>query len=197
MIINVENEVDVVGVTKFENSIKEIWLIQNNDLLICILIKLDKKNKSLKIIGISAYYHDSACCLSINGEIISNRKNACKEKTWPVFLLSAILAYHSKLKLSDIDYIVYYEKPLLTFERLLETYLAVAPRGIRSFIAAMQTWLKEKLFLKNDIKNKLKNLQRGLDLTKTKKVILPELLFSEHHLSHAASAFYPSPFKQL
>ena len=59
----------------------------------------------------------------------------------------------------------------------------------------MQTWLKEKLFLKNDIKNKLKNLQRGLDLTKTKKVILPELLFSEHHLSHAASAFYPSPFK--
>ena len=98
------------------------------------------------------------------------------------------------IDLKDIKSIIYYEKPLLTFERLLETYLGVAPRGSRSFIAAMQVWLKEKLFLKSEIKKNLKCLQKEFD-PKTKPYI-PELLFSEHHLSHAAAAFYPSPFEE-
>ena len=92
----------------------------------------------------------------------------------------------------DINTIVYYEKPLLTFERLLETYLAVAPRGARSFISAMQVWLKEKLFLKSELKKKLKSLQK--EIVSNNELHLPKILFSEHHLSHAAAAFYPSPF---
>ena len=98
------------------------------------------------------------------------------------------------IDLRDIKAIVYYEKPLLTFERLLETYLAVAPRGLRSFIAAMQVWLKEKLFLKSELKKQLNSLQ--YELVQNRKSYLPDLLFSEHHLSHAAAAFFPSPFEE-
>ena len=98
------------------------------------------------------------------------------------------------MTLEDIDYVVYYEKPLLTFERLLETYLGVAPRGIRSFIAAMQVWLKKKLFIK-DIKKKLQDIQSQIKSETNSLLKKPILLFSEHHLSHAASAYYPSPFK--
>ena len=98
------------------------------------------------------------------------------------------------IDLRDVDSIVYYEKPLLTFERLLETYLAVAPRAIRSFIAAMQVWLKEKLFLKSELKKKFKSLQQ--ELISDAEPYIPEFLFSEHHQSHAAAAFYPSPFKE-
>ncbi|MFZ9750079.1 MAG: carbamoyltransferase, partial [Vulcanococcus sp.] len=93
------------------------------------------------------------------------------------------------LLLSDLDAVVYYEKPLLTFERLLETYLGAAPRGGRSFVAAMQVWLKEKLFLKTEIKKQLAALAGDAEP-------LPQLLFSEHHLSHAGAAFYPSPFEK-
>ena len=96
--------------------------------------------------------------------------------------------------MKDIKSIVYYEKPLLTFERLLETYLAVAPRGGRSFIAAMQVWLKEKLFLKSELKRNLKKI--GEEISKNKILYIPEILFAEHHQSHAAAAFYPSPFKE-
>ncbi len=98
------------------------------------------------------------------------------------------------IDLRDIESIVYYEKPLLTFERLLETYLAVAPRGLRSFIAAMQVWLKEKLFLKSEIKKQFKSLQK--ELVPDIEPHIPKLLFTEHHQSHAAAAFYPSPFQE-
>ena len=94
----------------------------------------------------------------------------------------------------NIKNIVYYEKPLLTFERLLETYLAVAPRGGRSFIAAMQVWLKEKLFLKYEIKKQFEIIQK--EIIPVKEPYVPQILFSEHHLSHAAAAFYPSPFDE-
>ena len=93
-----------------------------------------------------------------------------------------------------MEHIVYYEKPLLTFERLLETYLAVAPRGLRSFVAAMQVWLKEKLFLKSELKKNFRYIQN--ELTGEKKTNLPNILFTEHHQAHAAAAFYPSPFKE-
>ena len=98
------------------------------------------------------------------------------------------------IDLRDIKFIIYYEKPLLTFERLLETYLGVAPRGLRSFIAAMQVWLKDKLFLKSELKKQFKSLQN--ELVPNCKPHIPEFLFSEHHQSHSAAAFYPSPFEE-
>ena len=159
-----------------------------------------KIKKPKNIIGISAYYHDSAAALVIDGEIISavqeerfTRKK--HDSSFPKEALKYCLR-HNKLKLKDIDHVIYYEKPLLTFERLLETYLGSAPRGGRSFIAAMQVWLKEKLFLKTEIKNQLKDVQKELQDPAEESFDLPELLFSEHHLSHAASAFYPSPFQE-
>lgn len=94
----------------------------------------------------------------------------------------------SKLSLSDIDYVVFYDKPLVKFERLIETYIANVPKGFKSFVAAMPIWLKDKLYLKRTIKDELSKI------TVDKGACLPELLFSDHHLSHAASAFYPSPF---
>ena len=99
-----------------------------------------------------------------------------------------------KINLNEIEYIVYYEKPLLTFERLLETYIGAAPRGGRSFIAAMQVWLKEKLFLKSQLKKEFKLINKEINHVENEN--LPKFLFSEHHLSHAAAAFYPSPFKE-
>ena len=93
------------------------------------------------------------------------------------------------IKLNEVDFIVFYEKPFLKFERLLETYLAFAPRGFKSFTASLPIWVKEKLFQKNNIINLLEETFGKVDLIEKK------LLFSEHHLSHAASAFYPSPFE--
>ncbi len=152
-----------------------------------------------KVIGISAYYHDSAASLIIDGEIISaaQEERFTRKKHDANFPENAIkyCLTKNKLSLKDIDAVVYYEKPLLTFERLLETYLATAPRGVRSFIAAMQVWLKEKLFLKFEIKKNLIELQKKINGQIISKKELPQLLFSEHHLSHASSAFYPSPFK--
>ena len=156
-----------------------------------------KQSNSKKILGLSCFYHDSAASLTINGEIIcavqeerfSRKKH---DSAFPVLSIKHILE-DNKLTINDIDLVVYYEKPLLTFERLLETYLAVSPRGIRSFISAMKVWIKEKLFLKSNLKKLLINLQEDSSNIENKK--FPKLLFSEHHLSHAASAFYPSPFK--
>ena len=159
-----------------------------------------KAINSKRIIGISAYYHDSAAALIVDGEVISaaqeerfTRKK--HDSSFPKHALKYCLK-ENKLTLKDIDHVVYYEKPLLTFERLLETYLGAAPRGCRSFIAAMQVWLKEKLFIKSEIKNQLITIQKELNEISSKSFKLPELLFSEHHLSHAASAFYPSPFEE-
>ncbi len=158
------------------------------------------EQKERKIIGISSYYHDSAACLVVNGEVISaaQEERFTRKKHDSSFPTNAIkfCLKNSALTLSDIDSVVYYEKPLLTFERLLETYLGTAPRGGRSFIAAMQVWLKEKLFIKSEINKQLKNIQKEITNLNNKSFELPPLLFSEHHLSHAASAFYPSPFEE-
>ena len=115
------------------------------------------------ILGISAFYHDSAAALIKNGEIISavQEERFSRKKHDSRFPINAIkyCLKNSNINLRSVSKIVYYEKPFLTFERLLETYLAVAPRGMRSFIAAMQIWLKEKLFLKSEIKKYLRTIQ--------------------------------------
>ncbi len=150
------------------------------------------------ILGISCFYHDSAAALLDNGEIVVavQEERFSRKKHDSRFPINAIryCLKSQNIDLRDIEYIVYYEKPLLTFERLLETYLGVAPRGIRSFIAAMQVWLKQKLFLKSELKKQFKSLQS--ELLPNKEPHIPDFLFSEHHQSHAAAAFYPSPFKE-
>jgi len=157
-----------------------------------------KTIEKIYILGISCFYHDSAAALICNGEIIAavQEERFSRKKHDSRFPINAIryCIDSQKIDLRHIKSIVYYEKPLLTFERLLETYLAVAPRGIRSFIAAMQVWTKEKLFLRSELKKQFKSLQKEL-VPKTEPY-LPNFLFSEHHLSHAAAAFYPSPFEE-
>ena len=149
--------------------------------------------RSMNILGISAYYHDSAAALLVDGEVVAaaQEERFTRKKHDSSFPASAAryCLESQGLKLSDIDAVVYYEKPLLTFERLLETYLGAAPRGGRSFVAAMQVWLKEKLFLKTELKKQVAALAEP-------DAKQPELLFSEHHLSHAGAAFYPSPFEK-
>ena len=145
------------------------------------------------ILGISAFYHDSAATLIKDGNIISaaQEERFTRKKHDPGFPINAInfVLNFSNIKLSDIHHIVFYEKPFLKFERLLETYVAFAPKGFKSFSKAIPLWLKEKLFQKKLIFDYLKNIDYNFkDDSK--------LLFSEHHLSHAASAFYPSPFKE-
>ena len=145
------------------------------------------------ILGISAFYHDSAAALVIDGEIIAaaqeerfTRKK--HDQSYPANAVNYVLKSSEK-KLSEIDYIVFYEKPFLKFERLLETYVAFAPKGFKSFCMAMPIWLREKLFQKNMLYEHLKQHDSGFkDISK--------ILFSEHHFSHAASAFYPSPFEE-
>ncbi len=147
----------------------------------------------MKILGISAYYHDSAAALVIDGKIISaaQEERFTRKKHTADFPINAIkyCLYNSGLSIDDLDAIVFYDKPFLKFERLLETYFAFAPKGLISFLKAMPVWISEKLFLKKRIKDELKNIE-NYDSKKLK------LLFTEHHLSHAASAFYPSPFKE-
>ena len=148
----------------------------------------------MKILGISAYYHDAAACLVIDGEIIAaaqeerfTRKK--HDSNFPVNSISYCLI-EGKINYNDIDYVVFYDKPFLKFERLLETYLAFAPRGFKSFVTSLPIWLKDKLFQKTVIINALNDLW-GKHVEWEEK-----LLFSEHHLSHAASAFFPSPFER-
>lgn len=148
---------------------------------------------STKILGISAFYHDSAAVLVIDGEIIfavqEERLTRKKhDSTFPINAIKQCLTYQ-RISLNDIDAIVFYEKPLLKFERLLETYYAFAPKGLKQFLIAIPVWIKEKLFLRNLIYKELCKIEH-IEPKKTK------LLFSEHHLSHAASAFYPSPIKE-
>ena len=148
----------------------------------------------MNILGISAYYHDSAAALIRDGEIIAAaQEERFSRKKHDARFPGHAIAYclnRANIQLRDIDHIVFYEKPLITFERLLETYLAYAPKGVRSFIAAMVVWLKEKLFLKTVLKQELAAIA-NCQLSQ-----LPPLLFTEHHQSHAASAFFPSPFEQ-
>jgi len=145
------------------------------------------------ILGISAFYHDSAATIVIDGKIISaaQEERFTRKKhdaSYPYHAVEFVLNF-SKLKLHQIDYIVFYEKPFLKFERLLETYVAFAPKGFRSFCMSIPLWIKEKLFQKKLIFDELKRHDKNFnDINK--------IYFSEHHLSHAASAFYPSPFKE-
>jgi len=149
------------------------------------------------ILGISCFYHDSAATLIKDGEILAavQEERFTRKKHDPRFPENAIryCLKSENIDISDLDSIVYYEKPFLTFERLLETYIATAPRGLRSFVAAMQVWVKEKLFLKSELRKLFINLQKSLN---SEKFITPKFFFSEHHLSHAAAAFYPSPFNE-
>jgi carbamoyltransferase len=147
----------------------------------------------LKILGISAYYHDSAACLVENGQILAaaqeERFTRLKhDASFPENAIKFCLKANH-LALSDIDIIVFYDKPFLKLERILETYYHEAPLGWWQFIHAMPSWLQEKLFFKSTIKKALKSIAQ-IDFKKCK------LLFSEHHLSHAASAFYPSGFEE-
>jgi len=145
------------------------------------------------ILGISAFYHDSAAALIIDGKIIAaaqeerfSRKK--HDSSYPFHAVEYVLK-EANLSLSKVDYIAFYEKPFLKFERLLETYMAFAPRGFKSFSMSMPIWLREKLFQKKKLFNELKNHDKDFkDINK--------IYFSEHHFSHAASAFYPSPFKE-
>lgn len=148
----------------------------------------------MNILGFSAYYHDSAACLVVDGKIIAaaqeerfTRKK--HDSGFPAQAVKYCLA-EAGLKPENIDYIVFYDKPFLKFERLLETYLAFAPRGFKSFVAALPVWLQDKLFQKRMISDALKE-EFGDQVNWAER-----LLFSEHHLSHAASAFFPSPFEE-
>ncbi|MEC7611080.1 MAG: carbamoyltransferase N-terminal domain-containing protein, partial [Pseudomonadota bacterium] len=148
----------------------------------------------MNVLGLSAYYHDSAATLLVDGRIVAaaQEERFTRKKHDAAFPANAI-AYcldEAGLSLDEIDYVTFYDKPLVKFERLLETYLAFAPKGFRSFVMAIPIWLKEKLFLKVTLKRELAALS-GLEQTH-----LPPLLFHEHHGSHAASAFYASPFKK-
>ena len=145
------------------------------------------------ILGISAYYHDSAACLVRDGEIIAaaQEERFTRKKHDAGFPLEAVryCLREGGIGVKDLRYVAFYDKPLLKFERLLETYLAYAPRGIGSFLKAMPVWLHEKLFLKTLLQREFLALDERL----TKRDV-PQFLFGEHHESHAASAFYPSPF---
>ena len=148
----------------------------------------------MNILGVSAYYHDSAACLIIDGEIIAaaQEERFTRKKHDSDFPVNAIQYCLTKAEIEpdDINYIVFYDKPFSKFERILETYLAFAPLGFKSFVVSLPIWIKEKLFQKNTIIMTLNGIWGNKpDWTK-------RLLFSEHHLSHAASAFFPSPFEE-
>ncbi len=146
------------------------------------------------IIGISAFYHDAAACLIVDGEIIAaaqeERFTRIKhDQSFPSQAIAFCLEA-ANCKPKEVDYVVFYDKPLLKFNRLIQTYLAFAPKGFESFATAMPIWLKDKLFQKKRVITALEN-ELGNDIDWKSK-----LLFSEHHLSHAASAFFPSPFEE-
>ncbi|MDO9631925.1 MAG: carbamoyltransferase N-terminal domain-containing protein, partial [Humidesulfovibrio sp.] len=142
------------------------------------------------ILGLSAYYHDSAAVLLVDGRIVA----AAQEERFTRIKHDAAFPHHAArfclaeagLTPADLEAVAFYDKPYLKFERLLETYHAFAPRGLRSFLAAMPVWVREKLFMRKMLKDELTKLGPGK----------PQIFFPEHHLSHAASAFYPSPYDE-
>ena len=148
----------------------------------------------MKILGLSAYYHDAAACLVVDGEIVAaaQEERFTRKKHDDAFPVHAInyCLQEAGIAAAELDHVVFYDKPFLKFERLFETYLAFAPKGFRSFATSLPVWLKDKLFQKTMIVDALKDAF-GRDGDWTSK-----LLFSEHHLSHAASAFFPSPFEE-
>ena len=147
----------------------------------------------MRILGISAFYHDSAAALVVDGRIVAaaQEERFTRRRHDARFPANAI-AYclgAGEAALKDVDYVVFYDKPFLKFDRLLETYIAFAPKGLRSFRMAMPLWLREKLFQKSVLRRELADLYGEFDWKK-------RLLFCEHHFSHAASAFYPAPFQE-
>ena len=163
---------------------------------VCVLLLDQKQNNGhllMKILGISAFYHDSAAALIEDGEIIAaaQEERFTRKKHDPAFPSNAIkfCLEYGGTTLNELDAIVFYDKPLLKFERLLETYYTFSPSGLKSFITAIPVWIKEKMFLKRLINEELEKI--GYDRKKPVK-----MLFPEHHLSHAASAFYPSKFEK-
>jgi carbamoyltransferase len=150
---------------------------------------------SSSILGVSAFYHDSAACLVQNGEIVS----AAQEERFTRKKHDAGFPHHAvefclrqgKIGIRDVDYLVFYDKPFIKFERLLETYLSYAPKGLGSFLTAIPVWIKEKLFLRNLLEKSFRQVG-----SLEKKENLPPLLFGEHHESHAAAAFFPSPYDE-
>src|SRR4030095_576767 len=154
---------------------------------------LEERPMPTYILGVSAFYHDSAACLLRDGEIIAaaQEERFTRKKFDASFPTNAIryCLQEGGISLADLKYCAFYDKPLIKFERLLETYVAFSPRGIKSFLVVMSVWLKEKLLMKAGLQNDL------VALNGVEKEKLPPLLFGEHHESHAASAFYPSPFQ--
>src|SRR5438552_4018976 len=147
----------------------------------------------MKILGISAFYHDSAAALIEDGRILAaaqeerfSRKR--HDASFPQSAIAFCLAF-TDIKAEDLDAVVFYEKPFLKFERLLETYIGFAPHGLASFAKAMPLWIREKLFLRRILTAELSHLAASVDWDN-------RLMFSEHHFSHAASAFFPSPYQE-
>jgi carbamoyltransferase len=141
---------------------------------------------TVRILGISAYYHDSAAALVVDGQIVAaaQEERFTRKKhdaDFPAMAIKYCLE-EAGISLDEVDHVVFYDKPLIKFERLLETYLSYAPKGFRSFLASMPIWLKDKLFLKATLKRELGKMASD-------EKIVPPLLFSAHHESHAASAF--------
>ncbi|HYC65207.1 MAG TPA: carbamoyltransferase [Reyranellaceae bacterium] len=147
----------------------------------------------MRVLGISAFYHDSAAALLADGELVAaaQEERFTRKKHDSSFPQNAVqyCLDHAGIKLADVDYVAFYDKPFLKFERLLDTYLACAPRGFNSFRMAMPLWLKEKLFQKTLLRDEMKRWEPDFDWHK-------RLLFGEHHQSHAASAFFPSPYEE-
>jgi carbamoyltransferase len=147
----------------------------------------------VRILGISAFYHDSAAALVVDGQVLAaaQEERFTRKKHDPGFPVSAAryCLAAGRIEPADLDHVVFYEKPFVKFERLLETYLAFAPRGFQSFRMAIPLWLKEKLFQRQLLKQQLRQLDPAVDWDE-------RLLFADHHQSHAASAFFPSPFDE-
>ena len=147
------------------------------------------------ILGVSSFYHDSAAALVVDGQVVAaaQEERFTRKKHDASFPQNAIryVLEEAGLSLNDVDYAAFYDKPFLKFERLLETYVANAPRGFQSFQMAMPVWIKEKLFQKDLLLKELDRIEKG-----AKKTFRDRLFFAEHHMSHAASAFYPSPFEE-
>lgn len=151
--------------------------------------------KLTSILGVSAYYHDSAACLIQNGKIVAaaQEERFTRKKHDAGFPSQAVefCLRQGRVGIRDVDYLVFYDKPFVKFERLLETYLSYAPKGLGSFLTAIPVWIKEKLFLRNLLQKAFRQVG-NLE----KKESLPPLLFGEHHESHAAAAFFPSPYEE-
>ncbi|MCB1509501.1 MAG: hypothetical protein KDJ36_01255, partial [Hyphomicrobiaceae bacterium] len=147
----------------------------------------------MRLLGISAYYHDSAAALIEDGRIVAaaQEERFTRKKHDAAFPAKAVefCLAAADCDLDGVDHVVFFEKPLVKFERLLETYLANAPRGFKSFKVAMPVWIKDKLFQRSNLESELKRFSPS-------GKVADKLLFAEHHQSHAASAFFPSPFDE-